>query len=212
MSSYLQDFGIVSTSGGKAAKVFERLFPDIFAIECRCPSEYVNYCWDKYQARAETSNALNGYIFEYILATVLIRRKLLPLYMQARAAFVPNVDYDLLLYTDRLGPVALSAKTSLRERYKQADLEAIALKYVHPNAKMYLVTLNSNDVTSVMKEIEDGSLTGIDSVVAATTTDFDDLVNKLQELRFTKAPTVPMIEAQSVVSSDRIEKETRSPN
>ncbi|MEA3406823.1 MAG: hypothetical protein U9R48_01925 [Chloroflexota bacterium] len=206
MSSYLQDFGIARTSGGRAVKVFERLFPDIFAIECDRPSEYVGYCWEKYQTSAETSNALNGLIFEYLLATALIRWKLLPLYIQARAAFVPNVDYDLLLYTDRLGPIALSAKTSLRERYKQADLEAIALKYVHRRAQIHLITLDAHEAASVKRKIQNGDVIGIDSVVVATEADFDDLMGKLQELQFTRAPTVSVIKAQSIVTLDRIER------
>jgi hypothetical protein len=46
-------------------------------------------------------------------------------------------------------PICISAKTSLRERYKQADFEAIALKYVHRKALSFLVTLEENEAKSV---------------------------------------------------------------
>ena len=43
-----------------------------------------------------------------------------------------------------------------RERYKQADLEAIALKYVHRKALSYLVTLEANEAKSVKAKIKSG--------------------------------------------------------
>ena len=92
-------------------------------------------------------------IFEYILATLFVREGILPLYLSAKVAFVPNVIYDLMLFTSERGPICLSAKTSLRERYKQADLESIALKYVHRKALSFLLTLEENEAKSVKKKL-----------------------------------------------------------
>lgn len=78
--------------------------------------------------------------------------------MSAKVAFVPNVIYDLMFYTSERGPICISAKTSLRERYKQADLEAIALKYVHRKALSYLVTLQTNEAKIRMKRNNGGRL------------------------------------------------------
>ncbi|MDE7137830.1 MAG: hypothetical protein K2O29_05155 [Ruminococcus sp.] len=44
---------------------------------------------------------------------------------------MPNVDFDIILYTQEQYPIALSLKTSVRERYKQADLEGVALKNMY---------------------------------------------------------------------------------
>lgn len=81
--------------------------------------------------------------------------------MNAKVAFVPNVIYDLMFYTSERGPICWSVKTSLRERYKQADLEAIALKYVHRKALSYLITLEENEAKSVKAKIKSGALLGL---------------------------------------------------
>jgi len=39
----------------------------------------------------------------------------------------------------------LTIKTSLRERYKQADLEGLALKQVYRKSKTYLITLSGQE-------------------------------------------------------------------
>jgi len=201
---YLYEMGVVTSTDTKAASLFEELFPNIFDVSAECPSEYVGHCWKVYLETGEVSNALSGYMFEYVLATALIRENLLPFYMQARAAFVPNVHYDILLYTPALGPIALSAKTSLRERYKQADLEAIALKYVHRRAQCHLVTLDEVEAHSVSAKIRSGDVIGLDSVVVAHKSEFDKLFENLQDFPFEEAPIVSVIEAQTVVTSERI--------
>jgi len=203
MSNYLQQYGIVKKTN-KSSNVFEKLFPNIFDIEYKKPSEYVNYCWDIYGGYKGGNNNLNGMIFEYILATLLIREKLLPFYLQAKVVFVPNVHYDLLLYTEEFGPVAISAKTSLRERYKQADLEAIALKYVHRRAQCYLVTLNKKEGEGVKQKIKKGDVIGLDQVILAETGDIDNLMCSLKKYAFIKAPKVNVVQSDLIVTANKV--------
>ena len=128
---YLHDIGIVAGENTQAAKVFETLFPDFMKIKYLFCSIYIDECWTKYRTYVKEnklSDSYNGEIFEYILATLFIREELMPLYLQSKVAFVPNVSFDLMIYTQEKGPICISAKTSLRERYKQADLEA--MKYL----------------------------------------------------------------------------------
>ena len=127
----LKKLGIVK-SKTKGYHVFmEHIAPD-FMSNTMGPSEYVRYCWNNYEnSGVERNNSLNGTIFELIIATLFVKEGILPLHLQAQVAFVPNVNFDAVLYTHENGPIGLSLKTSLRERYKQADLEAVALKYVH---------------------------------------------------------------------------------
>ena len=117
----------------KSEKIFEDLFPGktFLDIDYNSPAEYVSKYWQAYKNLNINNNALNGKIFELIISTIFIRENILPIYLQANVAFIPNVEYDLVLYNKEQGPISISLKTSLRERKKQADLEAIALKYVH---------------------------------------------------------------------------------
>lgn len=200
----LNQLGITVGKYTKAEIVFEELFPDFMAVEYSNPSEYISIYWDKYQKYDENNGNLNGKIFEYILATLFVREGILPLYMSAKVAFVPNVIYDLMLYTAERGPICLSAKTSLRERYKQADLESIALKYVHRKALSYLITLEANEAKSVKSKIQSGDVIGLDDVIVATSSEFDALIDSIKKYELSEPPTVKVIESNQIITQEKV--------
>lgn len=200
----LNSLGIVISKNTKAGNKFEELFPDFMTIKYSKPSEYVNQLWSKYENQIDRNSNLNGKMFEYILASLCVREGLLPLYMSAKVAFVPNVVYDLMFYTKELGPVCLSVKTSLRERYKQADLESIALKYVHRKALSYLITLDKREAKSVKSKIKSGDVIGLDDVIVANEPEFDDLIIKLKALVFSEPPTVRVIESTQIITLAKV--------
>ena len=202
--SKLNQLGITVGQNNKAEIVFDSLFPSFLNVKYKKPSDYITAYWDAYQEHPEGNNNLNGKICEYILATLFVRENILPLYLSAKVAFVPNVIYDLMFYTSERGPICISAKTSLRERYKQADLEAIALKYVHRKALSYLVTLEANEAKSVKAKILSGDVIGLDNVVVATSNDFNDLVDELKSYKFSEPPTVKVIESNQIITANRV--------
>jgi len=124
--------------------------------------------------------------------------------MSAKVAFVPNVIYDLMLYTAERGPICLSAKTSLRERYKQADLEAIALKYVHRKALNYLLTLEEVEARNIKEKIKSGDVIGLDDVILATQPEFDTLISSLKNFELAEPPTVKVIESNHVITREKV--------
>jgi hypothetical protein len=65
-------------------------------VKYQKPSDYISTYWEAFQKHPKGNNNLNGKIFEYILATLCVRENILPLYMSAKVAFVPNVIYDLM--------------------------------------------------------------------------------------------------------------------
>ncbi|NPA45012.1 MAG: hypothetical protein GXO49_05725 [Chlorobi bacterium] len=200
----LEELGIVRGSDTKAGRVFEELYPSFLDIKYSKPSEYISIYWNKYKERSSNNNNLNGKIFEYILATLCIRENILPLYLSAKVAFVPNVIYDLMFYSKERGPICWSVKTSLRERYKQADLEAIALKYVHRKALNYLITLQETEASSVKEKIKTGDVIGLDNVIVATSNEFDDLIVELKSYKFEEPPTVKVVVSNQVVTEEKV--------
>jgi hypothetical protein len=200
----LNQLGITIGKDNKAEIVFDALLPDFLKVKYKNPSDYIKIYWDAFKKHPESNNNLNGKIFEYILATLFVREGLLPLYLSAKVAFVPNVIYDLMFYTAERGPICISAKTSLRERYKQADLEAIALKYVHRKALSYLVTLEENEAKSVKAKIKSGDVIGLDNVVVATSPEFNELINELKAFQFSEPPTVKVIESNQVITAEKV--------
>ncbi len=200
----LKKLGIVVGDKTKSGELFEILFPKFMEIKYDKPSNYINKLWIKYESQPDRNVNLNGKMFEYILASLCIREGILPIYMSAKVAFVPNVIYDLMFYTAEKGPICWSVKTSLRERYKQADLESIALKYVHRKALSYLITLDEKEANNVKSKIKSGDVLGLDDVVVATTNEFDILVAKMKDFIFEKPPTVEIIESNLIVTEEKV--------
>ena len=200
----LNDLSITIGRDNKAEIVFDSLFPNFLEVEYEKPSDYIQKYWNAFKNHSESN--LNGKVFEYILATLCVREGILPIYMSAKVAFVPNVIYDLMFYTTERGPICWSVKTSLRERYKQADLEAIALKYVHRKALSYLITLEENEARSVKAKIKSGDVIGLDDVIVATSEDFNQLIFELKEFEFSEPPTVKVIESNQIITEEKVNK------
>lgn len=200
----LKKLGIVKSKTKGYIVFMTHIAPD-FLDNAMIPSEYVKHCWKKYEASGVArNNSLNGTIFEIIIATLFIKEELVPLHLQAQVAFVPNVSFDAILYTNENGPIGLSLKTSLRERYKQADLEAIALKYVHRKAENYLLTMDSEEAEVVTEKIKNGDVLGLDQAILATSDKFDEFIEKLKKKSLISPGKVEIIKASSTITSDDI--------
>jgi len=207
MKNILKKINIVRASN-KSSKIFENLFEDktFLDIEYSKPSEYVTTYWNKFKMIGPQTNAINGLIFEYIIATLFVRENILPFYLQAKVAFVPNADFDNLIYSKQFGPISFSMKTTLRERYKQADLEAVALKYVHRKAKCYLLTLDDEEHDSVNIKIKNGDIIGLDKAILCTSTELDDLINYIKSIELSLAGTVDVITCNQIIDNEFINK------
>lgn len=154
------------------------------------PSEFIQHFWRMYQENYPSNPSMNGAIFEELLVLALLRENIEPIYVQAKLAFVPNVILDIVLY-NRKTPITISAKTTLRERWKQADLEAMATKYVHREAKCYVLTLSEQEVKARRKA--ENSYMGIDKFILAHTNEFDELVEELKKIRISESEKINII-------------------
>ncbi|MDG6447981.1 hypothetical protein [Glaesserella parasuis] len=168
------------------------------------PNELISFYWNVYTSEFESNNSVNGGVFEQLLVLALLREKISPVYVQAELAFVPNVVLDIVLY-NRKTPITISAKTTLRERWKQADLEAMATKYVHREALCYVVTLSENEVLARRKE--ENSYMGINDFVLAHTDEFNQLVEKLKQIQITESESIKIIQSDhKFYDKDSVEK------
>lgn len=185
-------------ASGAVFEVFKKIYKDALYYNYNTPSEYMATMWYRYK-KIENSNNKNGKIFESLFATILYREKIYPIFVQAKVAFVPNINFDFVIFARVCGPIALSLKTSLRERYKQADLEAVALKYVHRKAKCFLLTLHKDEALNVNKKIRNGDLLGIDKVYLAISDDFEALIRDLKILDLYEPEPIEVIKSQKII-------------
>ena len=187
ITAELEKIGIFKK--GKESKtkmVFDKLYNDILTKPLNKASEFIDNHWSIYEASAYNERDLNGKIFEALIAVLLYRCNIRPMYQQATLAFVPNAQFDIITYTQDFGILSFSIKTSLRERDKQADLEAFALKSVHRNSKSYLITLSKKEAINVNKKIEASEMLGLEKVILATSSEFDNFIETIQSYKYEK--------------------------
>ena len=183
-------------SGNKISMVFDELYSDILTISYSSESAIIKELWARFTS---TSPSINGNIFEGILAVIFFRSSILPLYVQAKISFAPNVDFDFVAYTREIGPIILSAKTSLRERYKQADLEGMMLRQVHRRSKSYLITLNEVEANNVNKKIKQGQVLGLDRVIVAHNETFDQLIAELKTYNYYRPEKIDILTSSRLI-------------
>lgn len=187
----------IAKKESEATCLFEKLIPNksFMTIEYKTPKEYIEKYWDALiKANKPTQR---GNVFEFIIYTLLYREEIKPFYTQAKVAFVPNVNFDALLY-NQSAPVSLSLKTSLRERYKQADLEAIALKYVHRKSKCYLLTMDSAEANVQKAKILSGDIIGLDEIIDCTSNDINKLIAELKKVSFYESTKIEVVQGNLV--------------
>jgi hypothetical protein len=131
---------------------------------------------------------LAGTAMEYSLLVALLERGQGPVYWQAEFRELPNNFYDVVLFTKEHGPVVLSPKTSLRERYKQADLEALALRNLFPQSRFFLISLDRDKkhIANVKRKIAAGAIKGLTALYDET--DLDELFRQLDPLTVGEPP------------------------
>ncbi|WP_214830967.1 hypothetical protein [Exiguobacterium sp. s56] len=153
-------------------------------------SVFVDFYWEKYKQNYHSNNSLNGTIFENLIVLALAREGINNIYHQTELTYVPSAIFDVFLYNPGR-PMALSIKTSLRERWKQADLEALAIKQVHKDASCYVLTLSDSEVAT--RRNNTSNYAGLDGFVLANTDEFDTFIEDLKNSQFSIAGHSPII-------------------
>jgi hypothetical protein len=208
----LADLGIIRGHTLKTARIFEELVGDFFKTPASGASDYVRRCWREYlEHHPHEDVGTNGKFFELCLATLFVREGIIPFYVQARIAFVPNIVYDLILYTQDSGPVCISAKTTLRERYKQADLEALALKHVHRRAKSYLINISESENLKLQQKIKNGDVMGLDGSIFAFGAELDKFIVSLKKRPLAIAPEVRVIQSDTIITKEAVDRFSQRP-
>lgn len=198
MSSVDELVALNLVSGPETIKVFEHLFSDILTKEYTVASSFMDKLWKKYKSSPYNENSLNGNVFQGMIAVMLYRSGITPLFAEANLTYVHNVKFDFVAF-EKDGPIVFSAKTSFRERYKQADLEGRFLKQVHIKAKCYLMTVDVKAAKTVSNKIANGEVMGIDKVVVMTSTALDELLDELKGNTFIIPPKIDIVKSSKLI-------------
>lgn len=186
-------------SGPAVKRIFDQKYKDVLKVDIETCSDFMKEMWSRYLVGRTKNPGLNGYVFEGLLAVLFYRLGISPIFLQAKMAFIPNIEFDFVAYSKEIGPIVLSAKTSLRERYKQADLEGMMMRQVHRRAKSYLLTLNAVEAKNINSKILDGKVLGIDRVYVASEPQFDDLIQELKSYTLIEPQAEPVVESSRII-------------
>jgi hypothetical protein len=182
---YMIDLGLVSSSG-QASELLSRFVPDLESVGT-VPSMFVSNTWTAINNPNQLSNGLRGTVLELLVGLSLVRAGITPFFRQAEITYVNNAKFDFLLWEQGWNPISLSVKTSLRERYKQAELEAGALQNVHRRSENYLITLEAKEVATRRRKLEKATeFSNLHRLILADTTEFDELISQLAQKVFAK--------------------------
>lgn len=117
------------------------------------PAKRVSTIFRLMQRKGKGAANWNGFLFEALIYKLLVEEKIPPecIFENRNLALIPDTKYDLLLCssnreTGRQIPICLSLKTSLRERYKQAEREGMIAKQVHRGSITALLTMDTKEV------------------------------------------------------------------
>lgn len=176
---------IAKILSSETGKIYQKILDAVG--EYTAPHEFVDAAYSFYLRHYPKKGAsTNGLIFEYIICETLARESIVPFYFQAKFERVPNADFDVVLYNEK-APIVLTMKVSLRERYKQADLEGLALRQVYRRAQSHLITLSAKEAVGVATKIKSGDIAGLDTCILANQPEYTELLAELAKQEFSEA-------------------------
>lgn len=173
-------------------QIIHALIPDILAEPDLLPSQFIHKYWQLYQAQYASNRNLNGSVFEELIAITLVRKGITPFHMQAQIAFIPNANYDIVIYAKELGPIVLSAKANLRKSYKQIDLEVMLLQNVHRKSESYLISASKSETKARKNRVDD--VVALNDFIHVFSSEYDDLLEKISQKTIIEAPTIQIVE------------------
>ena len=109
---------------------------------------------EKYNRKDNYYKSSNGKALEVIITFLITREKILIKYMDENIG-IPYVKPDLILERKDKKLIFLSLKTSLRERWKQADWEAAKFKKKYPNDYCYLLSNSKKEIKNLEPNLKD---------------------------------------------------------
>ena len=185
--NYISDSGLAGAkSKEKLIKEITQIQPTLDYFPFKTASLYADKMW-KLLDNAITDNSTRGSAFEFLIAFTLLRENISPFYYQVEFSSIAWAEFDLLIYTKEIGPIVFSCKTSLRERWKQAEFEAQLLKRDFPKSRSFLITMDPNE-SVVANKIKNGPKLGLEKVMRPNQPSFDRLMQEIKEYEVVKAP------------------------
>lgn len=176
MNKVLNDF---FNEQSNIKKIFLEVYSNILNSIPDTASEFFRenwYIWESYAEGKSVNNVTPGAVFEKLFEIYCYLLNYEIIAQDQSFGKVPLVKPDFVLKNEHGEYLFLSLKTSLRERWKQADWEAIYFKEYYPTTLCILITFHKAEEKSLQNKIQNNLLKGLDESCLATSTKFDQIL------------------------------------
>ena len=141
--------------------------------------DYIQEVWNSAKRLGIASGPQSGPLFEMLIASVFISAGFLPFYQKAELKFAGKIESDFLFWDERTeSPVCIELTSTLRERYKLADLQAFKVKANYPKAKFFQLTMDYKDVSRRSPE----DFESLDGLIFPGSGDIDKVLSSVATL------------------------------
>ena len=171
---------------GKSIQHVCKSYSELDNFQYSKPQDFVKNFWIPFEERRKTkklNNSVSGYAFEIIMLW-LFDREGIQISSKSTVLHGVNEVYDvkpdLVVDVGKNKKIIISLKTSLRERWKQADWEAMHIKK-ELDAECIIISNNKKELDDVRRKLKDLHL---DEAVFASSDELDRFfIRTKKELR-----------------------------
>ncbi|QKX95318.1 hypothetical protein [Candidatus Phytoplasma asteris] len=146
--------------------------------------QQLNHYFNQNNINSQSQKVIRGKINEYLILLYFQNQGIIHLYPQAYLFFIPDIKFDLVLFTKNKRIIAFNFKTCLRDRYKQAMVEGQQLKKLDTRFEFYLLTNNEPETQRLNNKINQGKVQGINKVINLFSNSANNFLQNLITTKF----------------------------
>lgn len=148
--------------------------------------DYIQEIWNNAKRLGIANGPQSGPLFEMVVASVFIGAGLVPFYQKAELKAAKKIESDFLFWDEASqSPVCLELTSTLRERYKLADLQAFKVKANFPKAKFFQLTMDYKDAARRSSD----DFESLDGLIFAGSSEIEKVLDAVKQLSLgIKAP------------------------
>ncbi|MEC4559028.1 MAG: hypothetical protein U9532_02580 ['Conium maculatum' witches'-broom phytoplasma] len=127
--------------------------------------QQLNHYFNQNNINSQSQKVIRGKINEYLILLYFKNKGITYLYPQSYLFFIPDIKFDLVLFTKKKKIIAFSFKTCLLDRYKQTIIEGQQFKKLDTRFEFYLLTNDAIEAKRLNNKIIQGKVQGINQVI-----------------------------------------------
>ncbi|MBP5835892.1 hypothetical protein [Candidatus Phytoplasma meliae] len=196
-NSYFNNINIFNHNS-LSVKITKKIcFPNLFNLNfneyMQTSHSNLNNFLIENQHNSQSQKVIRGKINEYLILLYFHHKGITNLYPQSYLFFIPDIKFNLVLFTKKKRIIAFNFKTCLRERYNQSIIEAQQLKKLDTRFEFYLLTNDAIESERLNHKIKNGKVQHINQVINCFSEESNNFMKNLLKNNFIKFSPINLI-------------------